>query len=320
MADEASHIGIVGTGLIGAGWVAFYAAKGFGVALYDASASARRAGYDKALAHLTFLRDQGALAPEDHDKAVAGIRVSDDLPEAVQGAQLIQESVIERYDVKKEVFRQIDQAAPPEAIIASSSSGLLISELQKEIDHPERSLIAHPFNPPHLIPLVELVPGERTGEQTLSRTKAFFEGLGKVPVVLRKEVPGHIANRLQAAVWREAVDLVLKGVASVSDVDRALAAGPGLRWALLGPNMIFHLGGGEGGIGYFVDHVGVSFRKLWEDMADWTVLPAGTKEALTEDIREGMAGKSLREMARWRDEKIIEMLKIVYGRSATFYE
>lgn len=312
MADEMDRIGIVGTGLIGAGWVAFYASKGFGVTLYDASASALRTGYEKALEYLTFLKNHGALAPDDHDKAVASVRMSNDLPGAVQGAQLIQESVVERYDIKSEVLKQIDQAASPEAIIASSSSGLLISKLQNVMDHPERSLIAHPFNPPHLIPLVELVPGERTDKETLSRTKAFFERLGKVPIILRKEIPGHIANRLQAAVWREAIDLVLKGVASVSDVDRALTAGPGLRWSLLGANMIFHLGGGAGGIGYFVDHVGVSFSKLWEDMADWTSLPAETKEVLTKGIQEGMEGKSLQEVAKCRDEKIVALLKIIY--------
>lgn len=313
MADETNHIGIVGTGLIGASWAAFYAAKGFSVTLYDTDESARRAGYDKTIAQLAFLADHGVLAPEDHDKAVAGIEISDDLQGAVQEAQFIQESTIERYDIKKDVFRQIDRAAQTDAIVASSSSGLLISELQKVMDHPERSLIAHPFNPPHLIPLVELVPGERTAEETLSRVEAFFKGLGKVPVILRKEIPGHIANRLQAAVWREAIDLVLKGVASVSDVDRALTAGPGLRWALLGANTIFHLGGGEGGIGYFADHVGVSFSKLWEDMADWTRLPAETKQALTDGIHEAMAGRSLQEMAQWRDEKIVELLKVIYG-------
>ena len=313
MFEGVKQIGIVGTGLIGAAWAAFYAAKGFGVTMYDADESARRAGRDKALACLAVLRDQGMLTPEDHDNAAAGIGESRDLAGAVQGAQFVQESVIERYDIKKDVFREIDKAAPREATIASSSSGLLISELQTVMDHPERSLIAHPFNPPHLIPLVELVPGDRTAEETLARTKAFFEGLGKVPVILRKEVPGHIANRLQAAVWREAINLVLKGVASVADVDRAMAAGPGPRWALLGPNMIFHLGGGEGGIGYFVDHVGVSFSKLWEDMADWTSLPPETKDALAAGIPEGLEGKSLQEMAQWRDEKVIALLKAIQG-------
>ena len=233
MDTMAGKVGIVGTGLIGAGWAAFYASKGFAVSLFDAEASARQAGRERTLTYLAFLREHGLLDPADHDRAVAGVEVTDDLSAAVEGARLVQESVTERYDVKMDVLRQIDRAAEPEAIVASSSSGLLISELQTVMERPGRSLIAHPFNPPHLIPLVELVPGKQTDPKVLAEAKTLFEALGKVPVVLNKEVPGHIANRLQAAVWREAIDLVLNGVASVADVDKALASGPGIRWASL---------------------------------------------------------------------------------------
>jgi len=312
MGNEFKHIGIVGTGLIGAGWAAFYAAKGFGVTLYDESATALRAGQERTLQHLAFLKDQGLLRLADHDHAVAGLKVSDDLARALEGVGLVQESVIERYEIKADVFRHIDRATPPDVILDSSSSGLLISELQTVMEHPGRSLIAHPFNPPHLIPLVELVPGDRTDAHTLSWAKTFFEELGKVPVVLKREVPGHIANRLQAAVWREAIDLVLKGVASVADVDKAMSAGPGLRWSLLGPHTIFHLGGGPGGIKHFIDHVGASWDKLWADMAAWTALPPETTNALMEGIEEATAGRPLAEIAAWRDEKLIELLKTIY--------
>jgi len=313
MDAKTGKIGIVGSGLIGSGWAAFYASKGFAVALHDADASARQAGRERALAYLGSLRGHGLLDPEAHDRAVARVTVSDELAEAVDGARLVQESVTERYDVKKEIFRQIDRAAGPEAILASSSSGLLISELQAVMERPGRSLIAHPFNPPHLIPLVELVPGKQTDPQVLAETKALLESLGKVPVVLRKEVPGHIANRLQAAVWREATDLVLKGVASVADVDKALAAGPGIRWALFGPHMIFHLGGGPGGIKSFIDHVGVAWDELWADMASWTSLPAETTDALVSGVREEIGDRPLQEIARWRDEKVVQLLKVIYG-------
>ena len=141
--------------------------------------------------------------------------------------------------------------------------------------------------------------------------KVFFEGLGKVPVVLKKEVPGHIANRLQAAVWREAIGLILDGVASVGDVDKALSSGPGLRWALLGPNMIFHLGGGEGGIEYFVDHIGTAFEELWEDMTDWTSIPQETKSALLAGLTEMMTAKKRREIEQWRDQKLVQVLKVI---------
>lgn len=306
-------VGIVGTGLIGAGWAAFYASKGFAVSLFDADPNARQAGRDKTLACLASLCQYGLLDAADHQRAAAAVTVADDLSEAVQGALLVQESVSERYDVKKDVFRQIDQAAAPETILASSSSGLLISELQTVMEHPERSLIAHPFNPPHLIPLVELVPGKQTAPQVLAEVKALFESLGKVPVVLSKEVPGHLANRLQAAVWREAIDLVLNGVASVADVDKALAAGPGIRWAILGPHMIFHLGGGPGGIRHFVDHVGASWDKLWTDMASWTSLPAPTADTLASGVEDEAGKRTLEEIACWRDEKVVQLLKAIYG-------
>ena len=155
-------IGIVGTGLIGTGWAAFYASKGFAVSLFDADVSARQAGRERTFTYLAFLREQNLLDAEGYDRAVARVAVTDDLSEAVADARLVQESVTERYDVKKSVFRQIDQAAQPDTILASSSSGLLISELQTVMEHPGRSLIAHPFNPPHLMPLVELVPGKQT--------------------------------------------------------------------------------------------------------------------------------------------------------------
>ncbi len=308
---RSGKIGIVGTGLIGASWAAFYASKGLAVSLFDADPAARLAGREKTLTCLAFLREQNLLAAEEHDRAVAGVAVTDDLAEAVGGAHLVQESVSERYDVKKNVLREIDRAAGPDAIVASSSSGLLISELQTVMNRPGRSLIAHPFNPPHLIPLVELVPGKQTDPAVLAQAKTLFESLGKMPVVLHQEVPGHIANRLQAAVWREAIDLVLRGVATVADVDKALAVGPGIRWALLGPHMIFHLGGGAGGIRSFIDHVGVSFDKLWADMAAWTSLPPETTEALVAGVQEEAGDTPSAELARWRDEKIVQILKAI---------
>jgi len=312
MNPDLTRVAIVGTGLIGAGWAAFYASKGVAVSLFDADADARQAGHERTLSYLASLRDHGLLGPEDHQRAAARVAVAGDLAEAVDGAGLVQESVTERYDVKKDVFRQIDGAASPQAIVASSSSGLLISELQTVMGHPERSLIAHPFNPPHLIPLVELVPGKQTAPVVLTRVKTLLESFGKVPVVLEKEIPGHIANRLQAAVWREATDLVLRGVASVADVDKALTAGPGLRWALLGSHMIFHLGGGPGGMEHFIDHVGVSFERLWTDMASWTSLPPETTGALVAGVSEEAAGRTAEEIARWRDEKVVELLKVIY--------
>lgn len=315
MGLDSKKIGIVGAGLIGAGWAAFFASHGYAVSLYDIDESAKQAAAARTKTFLAFLRDHGLLAEEEHELAVERVSVADDLADAVSGARLVQESVAERYDVKKDIFRQIDRASDPETIVASSSSGLLISELQSVMDHPGRSLIAHPFNPPHLIPLVELVPGKATTPETMAEAKQFYESLGKVSVVLNKEVPGHIANRLQAALWREAIDLVIRGVASVADVDKALAAGPGVRWALLGPHMIFHLGGGAGGIEHFVRHVGTAWNDLWSEMASWESLPPETAEVLARGVQEEAEGRSMQEIARWRDEKVVQLLKVIYDKA-----
>ena len=311
MGQKIERIGVIGVGLIGSGWAAFYAAKGLTVKLYDADRSASREGHRRAMEYLGFLRDQSVITAAIHDRAADSMEICDNLSDAVGDVDLVQESVVERYDVKKEVLREVDRHTCSDTIVASSSSGLLISKLQQVMRHPRRSLIAHPFNPPHLIPLVELVPGRQTDQKTVITIKDFYEFLGKVPVVLNSEIPGHIANRLQAAVWREAIDLVINGVASVDDVDRALSAGPGLRWALMGQHMIFHLGGGEGGIEYFMDHVGASFSALWEDMAKWTSVPSEAKEIISKGTRQALEGQTPRELARWRDEKLAQVWNMV---------
>jgi len=312
MDRKIKNIGIVGAGLVGASWAAFYAGKGFGVKLYDVSESARQNGCKKAAEHLTFLKDQGMLLPENFKRAVAALKVADSLAEAVQNVELVQESVAERYEIKKEVFEKIGLHTSADVIVASSTSALSISDIQQNIRHPQRSLTAHPFNPPHLIPLVELVPGKNTDKKTIADMKIFLERLGKVPVVLNKEVPGHIANRFQAAVWREAVDMVINGVASVEDVDRALCAGPGIRWALLGPHLLFHLGGGKGGIEYLTDHIGVVYEEIWQSMARWTSLPAETKDVVVEGIKKEMGERTFSEIVKWRDDKLVKLLKILY--------
>ena len=312
MDERIKNVAILGTGLIGASWAAFYAGKGFRVKLYDTDKSQCDLGLKKSVEYLNFLLEHGAITANACKNAISSIQCVENIDDLVNDVELVQESVAERYDVKKDVFGKLEQFASSKCIFASSSSGLLVSQMQKEMKHPERLLIAHPFNPPHLIPLVELVPGKKTNPELINFMANFFAKLGKTPVVLKKEVPGHIANRLQAALWREAIQLVLDGVASLEDVDKALCAGPGLRWALMGQNMIFHLGGGaNGGIGYFVDHIGVSFEKLWKDMAKWDRLPAETKEQLVAGIKEQMHGRELKEIASWRDEKLLGLLGVI---------
>ena len=304
-------VGIVGTGVIGSSWAAFYASKGFMVKMYDVDPSLCQKGLRMAKDYLEVLRVRGLLPDKDCKKAIADTTVVNDLTEAVKDVQLVQESTAENYEVKHQVFKVMDTETSPNVILASSSSGLLMTEIQKATQHPERCLIAHPFNPPHLILLVELVPGEQTDDNTISKMKTFFEDLGKVPVVLKKEVPGHIANRLAAALWREAIDIVLKGIASVEDVDKALFAGPGIRWAFMGQHLIYHLGGGEGGIEQFIDHLGPAFEQWWKSMDTWTSLPPEAKNILAEGVKEELRGKSLTEMTQWRDDTLIKLLKLI---------
>jgi len=302
-------IGIVGTGLIGASWAAWFAARGFLTRMYDPQPAARQQGLSRARACLASLHRHGLLGDLELTVALERLEVVDQLDAAVRDVGLVQESASENYEVKLPLFEQIDAVTDPATIVASSSSGLLITRLQQAMRYPERSLIAHPFNPPHLMPLVELVPGERTAPQTVETTRQFFAEHGKVPVVLRKEIPGHVANRFQAALWREAIELVRSGVVSVEDVDRALTAGPGLRWALLGSHQIFHLGGGSGGIEHFIEHIGRGWDALWNDLAAWTSLPEDTASFLGPGVREALGGRTTDELVAWRDARLVELLR-----------
>lgn len=312
MSVDVRIVGIAGTGTIGASWAAFYAGKGMSVRLFDDVVENRGSGLEKARQCLEDLERFGLLEDGEAREAVDRLVPVESL-EGLAEAEFVHEAASERYEVKTELFARLDRLADPEVILASSSSGLLMTEIQRKMDHPERALIAHPFNPPHLIPLVELVRGEKTSEGTVRRMHTFFSGLGKVPVVLQKEVPGHIANRLAAALWREALDLVVSGVASVEDVDRALCAGPGLRWALMGQHMIYHLGGGKGGYEHFIDHIGKSWSALWADMADWKEIPEAAREAAIAGVEEAMAGRKPEELAAWRDEKLAVLVRAIYG-------
>ena len=309
---DVSTVGIAGSGTVGASWAAFYAGKGMGVRLFDEVAENRDSGLEKARQYLGDLERFGLLGDGEAGEAASRLTPVERLEELAE-SDFVHEAASERYEVKTELFTRLDRLVDPGVILASSSSGLLMTEIQRDMDHPERALIAHPFNPPHLIPLVELVRGEKTSEDTVRWMHAFFSGLGKMPVVLQKEIPGHIANRLAAALWREALDLVAQGVASVEDVDRALCAGPGLRWALMGQHMIYHLGGGEGGYEHFIDHIGKSWSAVWADMADWKEIPEETRDAAIAGMEEAMAGRNSQELAAWRDEKLAVLVKAIYG-------
>lgn len=251
------RIAVVGAGVIGASWTAFYLSKGFDVAVTDPAPGARER-LDAALAN--FLGERaGTLASR--------VAFEPTLDAALEGADFVQENGPERLDFKRELYRRIDARLPAHVLVASSSSGLKMSDIQTACDaHPQRCLVAHPFNPPHLIPLVELVGGAATSADAIARAKRFYDSLGKVTIVLNKERAGHVANRLAAALFREVYYLVGEGVVSVEDADKAVSWGPGLRWGLMGQSLVYHLGGGEGGIAHFLEHLSGPMASWWNDL------------------------------------------------------
>lgn len=305
----------VGAGLIGQSWATLFASKGYTVTVQDQQEANLTRALTRIRSNLDFLARKGLLEGDAPQEVLQGINVTTSLAKAVKNVDYVQESVFENYDVKKTVFREMDAVAQQDTIFASSSSGLLITEIQKATTKPDRCLIAHPFNPPHLIPLVELVPGEQTSSEVVQVVFNFMRRMGKVPVVLQREIPGHIANRLSAALWREAIDLVDKGVASVEDVDTALRVGPALRWALMGVHLTYHLGGGPGGVEDFIDTLGPAFASWWETMDTWTSIPASAAAKVIDGVEEMhlVQTKTKEEIVQWRDDKILKILKAVSG-------
>ena len=235
---------------------------------------------------------------------------SPDLKETVSRADLVQENGPERPDFKIKLFAEIDAATPTDSIIASSSSGITMSVTQSACAHPERCVIGHPFNPPHMVPLVEVVGGAKTSPEAIRGAIEFYASIGKKPIHLRKEVVGHVANRLQAAVYREVVNLIHLGVVDVADADTAVSWGPGLRWGVMGPTMLFHLAGGEGGIQHFMDHLSGPVASWWKDLAAFTEWPEGSKKTIVEGITKAAGGRSIDELERLRDEVLLELVKI----------
>ncbi|WP_377820388.1 3-hydroxyacyl-CoA dehydrogenase NAD-binding domain-containing protein [Branchiibius cervicis] len=238
----------------------------------------------------------------------AGVTFVTDPARAVADADIVFEAGPERLDVKQELFARMDAAAPLDTLLTSSSSGFTPTNIQARCAHPERVLVAHPFNPPDLVPLVEVVGGTRTAGAAIERTVDILAALGKEPVRLHRELPGHVANRLQAALWREAYYLVQEGVVSVADLDRAIASGPGLRWALLGPIATQHLSGGEGGLRHVLEHLGPPMVAWWADLGEPT-FDAALIDRLVSGVEDEVGGReeALRES---RDHALRELLTL----------
>ena len=303
------RVAVAGAGLTGASWAGLFAAHGFSVRLYDRDPDALARAEFRARLAAGFLVDQGLAERAACESGLGVLGSGTDPDEAFARADLVQECVTEDLDAKRELFALADRLAPAGALIASSSSGLSITAIQEVARRPERTLAAHPYNPPHLVPLVELAPGEATGSGTLERAAELYRAAGKRPVFVHRDVPGYIANRLSAALWREAVELVRTGVASVTDIDRAVSDGPGLRWAVMGPHLLYHLGGGEGGIKGHVAHLSQAKEGILRDLATWTAFPADTADVLAEGLREEVGALSFEELAAARDAALCAVLR-----------
>lgn len=314
--QDIKKVACVGAGLIGSSFAVNFAMKGYPVTIYDIADKQLDAAREAVAGHLAGLRKYGILTADQADAAARLVGYSTGMQDAVGDVQFIQESGPENYEIKQRIMAEIEKYAPADTIIASSTSGLLVSEIARFARHPERCIGAHPYNPPHLIPLIEISKGDKSSPAAVTCACDFYTLLGKEPIVLRKEALGFIANRLQVALYREAVDLVTRGVCSVADVDRAVTFGPGLRWAVMGPNLLFHLGGGPHGIKGIIGHIGPSVEKWWEDMADWKKFPAGWGEQAQQGVEEEIAerpavsGRTAGEIATFRDRMLLEMLKL----------
>ena len=300
------RIAIVGTGVIGASWAAQFLARGFDVVGTDPAPNAEanlRKYIDAAWPALTSM---GLAKKASRER----LSFTADMKKALSDADLVQENGPERPDFKIKLFADMDAATPADSIIASSSSGITMSVMQSACKHPERCVIGHPFNPPHMIPLVEVVGGAKTSPETIRRAMEFYASIGKKPIHLRKEVVGHVANRLQAALYREVVYLIEQGVLDVADSDTAVCWGPGLRWGVMGPNLLFHLGGGEGGIQHFMEHLAGPMTGWWKDLGTLTEFSPQTKQTIVEGVTEEAAGQSVDQLAETRDEVLLGLLQL----------
>ncbi len=306
------RIAIVGTGTIGASWATHYLARGFDVTATDPAPGAEAALRSYVEGAWEGVKTLGLAPGASPDR----LKFTSDLTAALADADFVQENAPERPELKVKLFAEIDDATPPEAIIASSSSGITMSVMQAECRRPERTVIGHPFNPPHVIPLVEVVGGTKTAPETIHDAMVFYASIGKKPIHLKKELPGHVANRLQSALYREVVYLIGQGVLDVTDADDAVSWGPGLRWGVMGPNLLWHLGGGQGGIQHFMEHLMPRMAAGWPGLGNPELTPE-LQQQVIKGVLEEADGRSIEELAAERDEMLFGLLAVraEYGSS-----
>ena len=307
------QIAIIGTGVIGASWTALFLAKGLRVVATDVAPGAE-IGLRRFVKAAWPALERLGLSPY---ASQSNLTFTADLAEALAGADLVQENGPERLDFKQKLYGQLDELLPPDVIIASSSSGIKMSEIQSgAASHPERCVIGHPFNPPHLIPLVEVVGGTKTSEKTIQRAIEFYKSIGKKAIRLNKEMPGHVANRLQGALAREVYYLIAEDVLSAADVDDALSWGPGLRWGIMGNMMLNHLGGGPGGIEHFFHQFAGPMTASWKTLGS-PVLTPEIQNKLVDGVHAEIGSRTIGELEAERDELLLGLLELRAKRSKT---
>ncbi|BCX50624.1 MULTISPECIES: 3-hydroxyacyl-CoA dehydrogenase NAD-binding domain-containing protein [Comamonas] len=298
------HVAVVGTGVIGASWAAFFLARGLDVTATDPAPGAEQRLREAVQRHWPTMQRMGLADGASPER----LRFDAALERALDGCDFVQESGPERADFKADLYARMDAATPSQVLLASSSSGLPVSGMQARCKTPQRVVLGHPFNPPHLIPLVEVGGGDATSPDSIQRAMDFYAALGKRPIHVRREIAGHIANRLQAALWREAFHLVDQGVASVSDIDTAIAHGPGLRWALMGPFMNLHLSGGQGGMQHLLEHLGGPIESWWRDLGNPAMTEA-LKDSVVQGVAEARGMRREEELERTRDELLTDLIR-----------
>ncbi|MGO1119983.1 3-hydroxyacyl-CoA dehydrogenase NAD-binding domain-containing protein [Rhodovibrionaceae bacterium A322] len=302
--EDIQKVGIVGGGLIGQSWAALFCACGFQVTVYDPNAGLERELQGFVTDAWPLLLDLGLT-----DQTVpAHPRFTTDLT-TLKDVDFVQECGPDRIEVKRQTVAELEQVIAPGVLIASSTSSLIASDIQSEANHPERILVGHPMNPPHMVPMVELVAGQETDPAAVDLADAFYQRAKRETVRVKKEVIGHLANRLTSALYREAVYIAASGIASVEDIDKAIAHGPGLRWALMGPHLTYHLGGGKGGYRHYLDHLGPTQENRWKEHGT-AALTEDLKEELIAGVERELEGQDEDSLALRRDAALADLLKI----------
>jgi carnitine 3-dehydrogenase len=309
--EEVRRVAVIGTGVIGGGWAAHFLRLGLDVQAWDPAPGAEERLHDLVARAWDALGPLGRV--DGADPARLGFAPT--LAAALDGVALVQESTPEQLDAKVATLAAIDALADPDVVIASSTSGFAMTDLQRGCRHPERCVVAHPFNPPYLIPLVEIVGGAQTDPAVVDWAVAFYAAAGKRPLRLTRELPGFVGNRLQEALWREALHMVAAGEATVEEIDASITYGPGLRWAQMGPCLTFHLAGGPGGMAHMLDHFGPALLEPWTRLAAPPLTPE-LRDRMVEGCLDEADGRSISELERERDAFLVELLALVERREA----